>query len=46
MLKTLCNQEKPGKDAKHTFLSERFNHNKHPDCDKKRTTPYRSHQKT
>jgi hypothetical protein len=42
MLNTLCKQDKPGKDEKNTFYSERFHYNKNPECDKKRTTPYRT----
>jgi hypothetical protein len=42
MLKTLCNQDKPGKNEKDRFFSESFHYNKNPECDKKRTTPYKN----
>lgn len=40
MLKTLCNQDKPGKNDRDTFFSERIHYKNNPECDKKRTTPY------
>ena len=42
MLNTLCNQSKSGKNEKYSILSERIHYNKHPECDKKRTTPYKN----
>ena len=46
MLNTLCNQNKPGKNDIHPRLAGRIHYNKHPECDKKRTTPYKNDPNT